>query len=59
MELKIYWTDFPKLELRENFEYYKEEANLRVARKIANDIVKSTLGLSSQLYRGRRAIVKR
>ncbi len=33
MGLKIYWTDFAKLELRKISEYYKKEANLGVAQK--------------------------
>ncbi len=52
MELEIYWTDFTKLELREIFEYYKEEANLRVAKNLVKGIVQSTLRLSTQPYIG-------
>ncbi len=52
MELEIYWTNFAKSELRKIFKYYKEEASLRVARKIVDDIVKSTLKLSAQPYIG-------
>ncbi|MBS9767548.1 MAG: type II toxin-antitoxin system RelE/ParE family toxin [Flavobacteriaceae bacterium] len=52
MELEIYWTDFAKLELREIFGYYKEEANLRVAKNLAKGIVQSTLRLSTQPYIG-------
>lgn len=30
MELKIYWTDFAKTELKKIFDYYKKEASLAV-----------------------------
>lgn len=46
MELKIYWTDFAKNELQENFNYLKENASLRVARK--EKIVKETHRLKKQ-----------
>lgn len=52
MELKIYWTDFAKSELKNIFEYYKENASLTVARKIIKGIVEDTLKLSSQPYIG-------
>ncbi len=52
MELKIYWTNFAKSELRKIFNYYKEEADLEIAKKLVNNIVKSTLKLSNQPYIG-------
>ena len=48
MELKIYWTDFAKKELQENFKYLKENASLRVARKETQKIVKETRRLKKQ-----------
>lgn len=48
MELKIYWTDFAKNELQENFKYLKENASLRVARKETQKIVKETRRLQKQ-----------
>ena len=48
MELKIYWTDFAKNELQENFNYLKENASLRVARKETQKIVKETHRLKKQ-----------
>lgn len=48
MELKIYWTDFAKNELQENFKYLKENASLRVARKETQKIVKETRRLKKQ-----------
>lgn len=52
MELKIYWTDFAKSELKTIFEYYKENASLTVARKIVKGIAEDTLKLSSQPHIG-------
>lgn len=48
MELKIYWTDFAKNELQENFKYLKEKASLKVARKETQKIVKETHRLKKQ-----------
>jgi len=31
MELEVYWTDFSKKELKNIFDYYKENASLNVA----------------------------
>ena len=40
MELKIYWTDFSKNELKNIFNYYKEKASLNVARNLVIGITK-------------------
>lgn len=48
MELKIYWTDFSKTQLRDIFEYYKENASLKVAKNITTGIAKETLKLKKQ-----------
>jgi len=48
MELKIYWTDFAKKELRKNFRYLKENASLRVAKNETKKIVKETRRLKKQ-----------
>lgn len=45
MELKIYWTDFAKTELKKIFDYYKKEASLAVAKKIVLGITKETIKL--------------
>ncbi len=52
MELKIYWTDFAKSELRKIFDYYKEEASIRIAQKIVKEIILSTSILSTQPHIG-------
>jgi len=48
MELKIFWTDFAKAELRKNFKYLKENASLRIARNENRKIVFETLRLKKQ-----------
>jgi plasmid stabilization system protein ParE len=46
MELIIYWTDFAKNELKNIFNYHKEKASLKIARKIILNIIKITNDLS-------------
>jgi len=48
MELKIYWTDFSKTQLQDIFEYYKENASLKIAKSITTGIAKETLKLKKQ-----------
>ncbi|MGF7141167.1 type II toxin-antitoxin system RelE/ParE family toxin [Roseimarinus sediminis] len=45
MGLKIFWTDFAKNELKKIFDFYKGEASLRVATKLASGIVQEALKL--------------
>jgi plasmid stabilization system protein ParE len=45
MELKIKWTDFSKKELRNIFEYHKDKASIKVAKKLVSGIAKETLKL--------------
>ncbi len=52
MALKIYWTDFAKSELRGIFDYYKENAGLKVAQKITQGIIASTSRLSLEPFIG-------
>ncbi|WPO78966.1 type II toxin-antitoxin system RelE/ParE family toxin [Flavobacterium sp. KACC 22761] len=54
MELKIYWTDFAKNELKNIFDYYKKEASLNVARKLVIGITKETLKLKTQATIGQK-----
>ncbi len=48
MELKIYWTDFSKIQLRRIFSYYHKNASLRVAQKLTIEIVEKTFILSTR-----------
>ena len=43
MALKIYWTDFSKSNLREIFDYYKEKASLRIARRLVIGITQEVI----------------
>lgn len=45
MELKIYWADFSKKELKNIFNYYKENTSLNVARKLVIGITKEAIKL--------------
>lgn len=45
MGLEIYWTDFSKKELKNIFDYYKEEASLNVARNLVLGITKEAAKL--------------
>ncbi|OOV18605.1 type II toxin-antitoxin system RelE/ParE family toxin [Flavobacterium sp. LM4] len=45
MGLEIYWTDFSKKELKNIFDYYKEEASLNVARNVVLGITKEAAKL--------------
>lgn len=48
MELKIYWTDFSKKQLKNIFDFYKKEASLNVARNLVIGITKETIKLKAQ-----------
>jgi plasmid stabilization system protein ParE len=48
MELKIYWTSFAKSELQNIFEYYREYASIRVAKKLTAGIALETKKLKKQ-----------
>lgn len=47
MALKIFWTDFVKLELKKFFKYLKEHASLKVAKNENRKIILATLRLKS------------
>ncbi len=53
MALKIYWTDFAKKELKKIFNFYKDEASIRVASKLTTEIVLEVLKLEKQSNIGR------
>lgn len=48
MDLKIFWTDFSKSELRKIFNYHKEVANLRIAVKLVTGINQEVATLQNQ-----------
>jgi len=39
MELKVFWTDFAKSELKNIFDYHKEKVSGKIAQQIAEQIV--------------------
>ena len=45
MELRVFWTDTALFQLKEIFEYYKNQAGLEVARKVTQKIVNRTIQL--------------
>jgi len=54
MALKIFWTDFSKGELRLIFNYYKEKASLKIARKLVLELTHEVIKLQSQPYTGQK-----
>ena len=48
MELKIFWTDFSKKQLRKIFSFYHENVSLRVAQKLTIGIIEKTFILSTR-----------
>lgn len=48
MELKIFWTDFAKNELKNIYDYHKEVATIKVAKRIVKNIAIETKNLSMQ-----------
>ena len=57
MELKIYWTDFSKQELKEIYNYYKEKASITLAKSIAIGITKEVDKLKSQPKIGQEEVL--
>lgn len=54
MGLKIYWTDFSKSELHLIFDYYKENASSRIAKKLVLEITQAVIKLQKQPDIGQR-----
>ncbi|WP_341222048.1 type II toxin-antitoxin system RelE/ParE family toxin [Polaribacter atrinae] len=48
MELTVFWTEFSEKELESLFKYYKEKANVTVAKEIISGIYEETLKLKQQ-----------
>jgi len=45
MDLRVFWTDTARFQLEEIFDYYKDNANLKIARKLVNKIIDRTIQL--------------
>jgi toxin ParE1/3/4 len=52
MELKIFWTNFATIELKNIYNYYKKVASISIAKKIVKEITNSTLILSQNIEIG-------
>ncbi|HET8804460.1 MAG TPA: type II toxin-antitoxin system RelE/ParE family toxin [Aequorivita sp.] len=48
MELKVFWTGFSQQELERIYEYYREKAGTRIAKKLVDGIYNETLKLKQQ-----------
>lgn len=42
MEFKVIWSHFAEEQIDEIFEYYKSEANLRIAKKMITSLISAT-----------------
>lgn len=47
MELKVFWTDFAKSELKNIFDYHKEKVSVKIAEQITKQIVVTAKELKS------------
>jgi plasmid stabilization system protein ParE len=45
MELRVFWTDTARFQLEDIFNYYKDKASLKVARKLVKQIIDRTIQL--------------
>lgn len=45
MELRVFWTDTARFQLEDIFNYYKDEASIRIARKLVKQIIDRTIQL--------------
>jgi len=54
MAIKIFWTDFAKLQLRNIFDYYKLKASPKIAKNLVTGIVEKTNNLDFQKEIGQK-----
>lgn len=52
MELIVYWTQFAEDKLEDIYHYYSEKASKKVALKLVNEIVDSTIDLQKNPLAG-------
>ena len=48
MELEVYWLELAENKLVDIYSYYSIKANKRVAEKLINEIVDTTIGIEKQ-----------
>jgi plasmid stabilization system protein ParE len=54
MEVKVFWTNFAKKELRKIFDYYKTKVSPRIAKSLVERIVKKGNSLDFQTDIGQK-----
>ncbi len=52
MELRVFWTDTARFQLEDIFNFHKDKASIRVARKIVKQIIDRTNQLEKNPYIG-------
>ena len=57
MELTVYWTQTAEDKLSDIFEYYKFNAGVRIAKKLINGIIDTSLELDKNAYGGQKEIL--
>jgi plasmid stabilization system protein ParE len=57
MELTVYWTQTAEDKLNDIFEYYKFNAGVRIAKKLINGIIDTSLELDKNAYGGQKEIL--
>jgi len=57
MELTVYWTQIAEDKLKDIYEYYKFSAGIRVAQKLINGIIDTSLELDKNAYGGQKEIL--
>jgi len=57
MELTVYWTQIAEDKLNDIFEYYKFNAGIRVAQKLINGIIDTSLELDKNAYGGQKEVL--
>lgn len=48
MELEVYWLELAENKLEDIYSYYSVKAGKRIAKKLVNGIVNSTIGIEKQ-----------
>jgi plasmid stabilization system protein ParE len=54
MELRVFWTDTARFQLEDIFNYYKDKASIRVARKLVKQIIDRTIQLEKNPNSGQK-----
>lgn len=54
MEVKVFWTNFAKTQLRNIFDYYKIKAGQSIAQNLVEGIVEKGNSLDFQIKKGQR-----